>query len=90
MKFVMDAEAKGSVRTRDMVFCDLENGDVFMDEDKELFVRVSLFSNEFEDYNAVKLSNGELNFFDEEEKVWKYEGSVVFNPNSFNNKVVRE
>jgi len=88
MKFVMDTEAKGSVRMRDMVFCDLENGDVFMDTDKILYVRASLFSNEFEDYNAVDLSNGRLAFFDEGDKVWKYEGSVVFNPNAFNNKVV--
>lgn len=88
MKFVMDAEAKGSVHTRNMVFCDLENGDVFMDADKRLYVRALLFSNEFEDYNAVDLSNGGLAFFDEGDEVWKYEGSVVFNPNAFNNKVV--
>lgn len=88
MKFVMDAEAKGSVHTRDMTFCDLEKGEVFMDEDKELFIRTEFFGNEFEDYNAVKLDNGELVFFDKGDKVWKYEGSVVFNPNAFNNKVV--
>jgi len=88
MKFVMKAEGKEPIKTRDMTFCDLENGEVFMDEDKELFVRTQSFANEFEDYNAVKLDNGELVFFDEGDKVWAYEGSVIFNPNAFNNKVV--
>ena len=88
MKFVMDAEAKGSVHTRDMTFCDLEKGEVFMDEDKILYICTAPFSNEFEDYNAVDLNTGELTYFNERDKVWKYEGSVVFNPNAFNNKVV--
>ena len=87
MKFVMKAEEK-SIKTRDMTFCDLEQGEVFMDEDKKLYVRTQFFSNEFEDWNAVDLSNGELAFFDEGDKVWAYEGGVVFNPNAFNNKVV--
>lgn len=88
MKFIMDAEAKGSTRTRDMCFYDLNNGDVFMDINKELFVRTEVFTSECEEYNAVKLDNGETVFFDEGDRVWKYEGAVVFNPNAFNNKVV--
>lgn len=88
MKFTMKVEEKELNKTRDMIFCDLERGEVFMDEDKKLFVRTEMFRSEFEDYNAIKLDNGELAFFDEGDKVWAYEGIVVFNPNAFNNKVV--
>lgn len=88
MKFVMKAEGKESIKTRDMVFCDLERGEVFMDKDKELFMQTEPFCNDFAEYNAVKLDNGELVFFDKGDKVWAYEGSVVFNSNAFNNRVV--
>lgn len=90
MKFAMKVEEEKSIKTRDMIFCDLENGEVFMNEDKELYIRTPLYCNEFEYWNAVKLDNGELVWFDEGNKVWAYEGEVVFNPNAFNNKVVIE
>ena len=87
MKIVMDA-VETSANTRDMVFLDLERGDVFFDGDEtKLYIRTELFSNEFEDYNAVCLKTGDLAFFDKGDKVCKYEGLVTFNPIAFNNKV---
>ena len=88
MKITMDAKVTGSVDIRDMVFLDLKIGDVFLDEDKEIYLRTKGLSTEYEEYNAVELKTGEIVYFDDGDKVWKYEDSVIFNPNAFSNKVV--
>lgn len=87
MNIIMDEE-KSSVNVRDMVFLDLTIGDVFLGEDKELYMRTEPLSTDFEDYNSARLKTGELVYFDEGDKVWKYEDPIIFNSNSFNNKVV--
>lgn len=81
-------EEKSSVNARDMVFLDLTIGDVFLGEDKELYMRTESLSTDYEDYNAVRLKTGEIVYFCDGDKVWKYEDPIIFNSNSFNNKVV--
>ena len=88
MKFDKSISKQTTKETRDMYFSDLENGDLFQTEDDDaLFVRIITVFCDFEEYNAVDLTDGDVVYFDEDTEVAKYTEHIELNPQAFVDKV---
>jgi hypothetical protein len=88
MKFDKGISKQTTKETRDMYFSDLENGDLFQTEDDDtLFVRIITVFCDFEEYNAVDLTDGDIVYVDEDTKVAKYTEHIELNPQAFVDKV---
>lgn len=67
------------VEKKGTYFVDLKKGDVFYTEDDRhlVFMKTDEISSEFEEYNAVTLSDGTLTYFDSHDEVEKIEAKMV-------------
>lgn len=60
-------------------FKDVYQGDVFVDSDEEIFIKVENVISNFTEvnYNAVKLKTGRIDHFEDDEKVRTINAKVV-------------
>lgn len=83
----IDAGTPKKTKTREMVFSDLENGDLFQIEDGTLFIRIGALLSDYDEYNAVRLENGEATYFYDDTEVAKYVEYIKLTPQAFVNEV---
>ncbi len=79
----IDAGTPKRAETRDMIFSDLHNGDLFQTEEGMLFVRTESIITDWDEYNAVNVADGEVVYFDDSTKVAKYVEYIKLVPEAF-------
>ena len=74
---------RGEINGKHFTFGDLLNGDWFEDEEGTLYIKTETFENEWDATNAIELSDGSHEYFESNEKVRYYAGTVTIDADLF-------
>lgn len=79
--FVMD-ERKPR-KPEPFTFGDLRTGDWFESEEGTLYLKIEAFENDWNAINAIQIADGSTEWFEDDEKVAFYSGTVTISPDMF-------
>jgi hypothetical protein len=74
---------RGETNGKHFTFGDLLDGDWFENEEGSLCAKIELVGGDLEEFNAIKLVNGSLCWFADDEEVRYYAGTVTIDADSF-------